>query len=115
MSSTPRFLQGTYPFTGAGLEKGVPLEGLTGFRVPDGYRAQPVYFRGGNPTGELVVVALLRDGVAVRLFPIGARDAVHVPLSIVEDVEAPSTLELQVMAPEGLTGCVVVDLGLVEV
>ncbi|WP_432541373.1 molybdopterin oxidoreductase [Kineococcus sp. SYSU DK002] len=115
MSSTPRFLQGTCTFTGAGLEKPVPLEGLSGFRVPDGHRAQPVYFRGGNPTEELLVVALLRDGVVTRLFPVGAKDAVHVPLSIVEDVEAPSTLELQVMAPEGLTGSVVVDLGIVEV
>nr|WP_218886450.1 molybdopterin oxidoreductase [Kineococcus aurantiacus] len=108
-------MQGTYAFTGAGLEKTVPLEGLAGLQVPDGHRAQTVYFRGGNPTEELVVVALLRDGVVMRLFPIGAKDAVHVPLSIVEDVEAPSTLELRVMAPEGLSGSVVVDLGVVEV
>ncbi|WP_432562936.1 molybdopterin oxidoreductase [Kineococcus sp. SYSU DK003] len=115
MSSTPRFLQGVHPFTGAGLEKPVALDGLASLAVPDGHRAQPVYFRGGNPTDELVVVALLRDGVTMRLFPVGAKSSVHVPLSIVEDVEAPSTLELRVMAPEGLAGTVVVDLGLVEV
>ncbi|WP_328292162.1 molybdopterin oxidoreductase [Kineococcus sp. NBC_00420] len=115
MSSTPRFLQGAHPFTGAGLEKLVVLEGLPSYSVPDGARAQAVYFRGGNSTDELVVVALLRDGVTMRLFPIGAKGSVHVPLRIVEDVEAPSTLELRVAAPEGLTGTVVLDLGLVEV
>ncbi|MEW1956135.1 molybdopterin oxidoreductase [Kineococcus sp. NPDC059986] len=115
MSSTSRFLQGAHPFTGAGLEKFVPLEGLAPYTVPDGARAQAVYLRAGNSTGEMVVVALLRDGVVMRLFPVGARGAVHVPLRIVEDVEAPSTLELQVAAPDGLTGTVVVDLGLVEV
>ncbi|WP_432511789.1 molybdopterin oxidoreductase [Kineococcus sp. SYSU DK001] len=114
MSSTPRFLQGVHPFTGAGLEKPVTLDGLR-HTVSDGLRAQPVYFRGGNPTDELVVVALLRDGVTTRLFPVGAKGSVHVPLSIVEDVEAPAVLELAVLAPEGLTGSIVVDLGLVEV
>jgi hypothetical protein len=115
MSSTPRFLQGVFPFTGAGLEKTVGLDGLPSYTVPDGLRAQAVYFRGGNPTDEVVVAALLRDGVVMRLFPLGAKASVHVPLRIVEDVEAPSTLELRVMAPEGLTGSLVVDLGLVEV
>ncbi len=60
-------------------------------------------------------MALLRDGVPMRLFPVGARGAVHVPLRIVEDVEAPSSLELRIAAPDGVTGTVVVDLGLVEV
>lgn len=115
MSSTPRFLQGVHPFTGAGLEKFAPLEGLAPYTVPDGARGQAVYFRGGNSTDEMIVVALLHDGVAMRLFPIAARGSVHVPLRIVEDVEAPSTLELRVGAPDGLTGTVVVDLGLVEV
>lgn len=115
MSSTPRFLQGAYPFAGAGLEKPVVLDGLPAYTVPDGSRAQAVYFRGGNSTEELIVVALLRDGVTMRLFPIAAKGSVHVPLRIVEDVEAPSTIELRVAAPDGLAGTVVVDLGLVEV
>jgi len=113
--TTPRFLQGAHPFTGAGLEKLVPLPGLDGYTVPDGARTQAVYFRGGNSCDEMVAVVLLRDGVAMRWFPIAARGAVHVPLRIVEDVEAPSTLELRVAAPDGVSGTVVVDLGLVEV
>ncbi|WP_432501445.1 molybdopterin oxidoreductase [Kineococcus arenarius] len=115
MSSTPRFLQGAYRFTGTGLEKPVAVEGLESYTVPDGSRAQPVYFRGGNSAPEMVSVVLLRDGVPMRWFPIGAAGATHVPLRIVEDVEAPSTLELHVAAPDGLTGTIVVDLGLVEV
>ena len=115
MSSTPRFLQGAYAFTGAGLEKLVPLEGLPSYTVPDGVRTQAVYFRAGNSSDEMVSVVLLRDGVAVRWFPVAARGATHVPLRIVEDVEAPSVLELRVAAPDGLSGTVVLDLGLVEV
>ena len=113
--TTSRFLQGVHPFTGAGLEKPVPLAGLDGYTVPDGSRAQAVYFRGGNSCDEMVTVVLLRDGVPMRWFPIAAKGATHVPLRIVEDVEAPSTLELRVAAPEGVTGSVVLDLGLVEV
>ena len=58
---------------------------------------------------------LLRDGVPMRYFPIGAKGDVHVPLRVVEDIEAGTALELHIGGPEGLTGSVVVDLGLVEV
>jgi assimilatory nitrate reductase catalytic subunit len=46
---------------------------------------------------------------------IGAKAAVHVPLAIVEDIEPESQLEILVGAPEGVSGQVVIDLGLVEV
>lgn len=51
----------------------------------------------------------------MRYFPIGAKGAVHVPLAIVEDVEPESQLELLIGAPEGLSGSVLIDMGLVEV
>ena len=51
----------------------------------------------------------------MRYFPIGAKASCHVQLAVVEDIEDGSVLELQLAAPEGLTGSVVVDLGLVEV
>jgi assimilatory nitrate reductase catalytic subunit len=44
----------------------------------------------------------------------GAKDGVHVPLRVVEDIEGGSVVELQLVAPLGVTGTVVVDLGLVE-
>ena len=36
-------------------------------------------------------------------------------LRVVEDLLADTVLELRILAPEGLSGTVVVDLGLVEV
>jgi assimilatory nitrate reductase catalytic subunit len=115
MHSTPRFLQGIFPFEGQGVDKPAPLHETLTYTVPMGVTTQPLYFRGGNATDELVTAVLLRDGAPMRYFPIGARDAVHVALAVVEDLEEDSVLELHLAARDGLTGTVVVDLGLVEV
>lgn len=115
MHSTPRFLQGIFAFEGQGVEKPLLLHESLTYTVPAGIITQPLYFRGGNSTDELITVVLVRDGAALRYFPIGARSATHVPLAVVEDVEDGSVLELHLAAPEGLLGTVVVDLGLVEV
>jgi assimilatory nitrate reductase catalytic subunit len=50
----------------------------------------------------------------MRYFPIGAKSDVHVPLRVVEDIEGGSVIELALVAPIGLSGTVVIDLGLVE-
>ena len=115
MHSTPRFLQGAYPFTGHGLDKPGPVDPALGYVVPAGATTQPVYFRGGNSTDEMVSVVLVRDGSPMRWFPIAAKGATHVALRVVEDLLGDTRLELQVAAPEGVAGTVVVDLGLVEV
>ena len=115
MHSTPRFLQGVFPFEGKGIELPFPLNGSLCYVVPDGVTAQAVYFRGGNTTAELVYLVLMRDGAPMRYFPIGARGEVHVPLRVVEDLDSGSRVELYLAAPEGVSGAVVVDLGLVEV
>ena len=115
MHSTPRFLQGIFPFEGQGVDKPVPVHDTLTYTVPMGVTTQPLYFRGGNSTDELVTVVLLRDGAPMRYFPIGARDAVHVQLAVVEDLDDGTVLELHLAAPEGLTGTLVADLGLVEV
>lgn len=83
--------------------------------MPAGITTQPLYFRGGNSTDELVTVVLVRDGAPMRYFPIGARSDTHVALAVVEDLEDSTILELHLAAREGLTGTVVIDLGLVEV
>jgi assimilatory nitrate reductase catalytic subunit len=108
------FLQGIYPFTGAGLDKPVPIHSELLHYVPDGVINQTLYFRGGNSTPELITVVLMRDGVPMRYFPIGARSDVHVPLRVVEDIEGGSVIELHLVAPEGVAGAVVIDLGMVE-
>jgi assimilatory nitrate reductase catalytic subunit len=115
VKSTPRFLQGVFPITGEGLAKPGPVDPSLRYTVPPGTSAQALYFRGGNSTGELVYVLLLRDGEPVRWFPIGARGDVHVPLRVVEDLPGGTVVELHAAAPDGVTGELVVDLGLVEV
>lgn len=115
MASTPRFLQGIFSFTGSGLDKPELIDPSLSFVVPPGVTAQPLYFRGGNSSHELVVVTLLRDGVPMRLFPMGAASGVNIPLRVVEDVDPDTVLELVIAAPSGTSGEVVVDFGLVLV
>ncbi|MGU3433140.1 molybdopterin oxidoreductase [Actinomycetes bacterium M1A6_2h] len=112
MASTPQFLQGVFSFTGHGLGKPEPIDSMS-FVVPQGLTAQPLYFRGGNSSDELIVVTLTRDGESMRVFPMGAKSSVNVPLRVVEDVDPDTTLELVVAAPEGCSGEVVVDFGMV--
>jgi hypothetical protein len=113
--STPRFLQGVFTFEGKGLDRPAPIAPELSYVVPDGVATQAVYFRGGNAAAELVTVVLMRDGKPMRYFPIGAKGDVHVPLRVVEDLLAGTAIELWLGAPAGVSGTVVVDLGLVEI
>jgi len=115
VTSTPRFLQGVYPISGEGLAKPGPIDPALRYQVPAGSSAQALYFRGGNSTGELVYVLLVRDGRPMRWLPIGAKGDVHVPLRVVEDLTGGTVVELHAAAPEGVTGDLVIDLGMVEV
>ncbi|MDQ0632683.1 hypothetical protein QFZ40_000592 [Arthrobacter pascens] len=108
------FLQGIYPFRGSGLEKPVPIHSELSHYVPDGVINQALYFRGGNSSPELITVVLMRNGVPMRYFPIGAKSDVHVPLRVVEDIEGGTVIELYLVAPDGVGGSVVIDLGMVE-
>jgi hypothetical protein len=115
VNSIPRFLQGVYTFEGKGLDRPAPLAPELSYVVPDGVFAQAVYFRGGNAAAELVSVVLMRDGMPMRYFPIGAKGDVHVPMRVVEDLAAGTSVDLWLAAPAGLAGTVIVDLGLVEI
>jgi assimilatory nitrate reductase catalytic subunit len=115
VKSTPRFLQGVFPISGEGLAKPGPIDAALRYTVPNGQSAQALYFRGGNSTGELIYVLLVRDGEPMRWFPIGARSDVHVPLRVVEDMPGGTVIELHAAAPDGVAGELVLDLGLVEV
>ena len=114
MRSHPRFLQGAFPFVGAGLDSPVKLDGGPTYKVPADRRAQLVYFRGGNSTDELICVSLVRDGEPMRLFPLGARAGTHVALRVVEDLLPDTEIEIHVAAPEGMSGTAIVDIGVVE-
>lgn len=114
MEPIPRFVQAVRPFTGVGLDDYQPFDPPLRYTVPEDGRAQCVYLRAGNSSDELVCVVLTRDGAPSRLFPVGAKESVHIPLRITEDLLSDTTLELHVSAPEGVTGTVVVDLGILE-
>ncbi len=114
MDATPRFLQTIAEFDGRGLDDYFPLDPPLSYTVPEGAQAQCVYFRGGNSTDELVCIVLLRDGRPMRLFPIGARQAIHFPLRVTEDLLSETRLDVHISAPKGVSGSVVIDLGLLE-
>ena len=115
MRSTPRFLQGVYTFEGKGLDKPELLDPALAYVVPVGATTQPVYFRGGNASAELVSVVLVRDGTPMRYFPIGAKNHTHVAMQVVEDLEPGTGVEVHAAAPAGVTATLVIDLGLVEI
>jgi len=110
----PRFLQAIRTFEGRGLDEYLAFDPPLVYRVPDGREAQCVYFRGGNSSSDLICVVLTQDGAPMRLFPVGAKASVHVPLRIVENLLTDTELELHVAAPAGTGGTVIVDLGILE-
>jgi hypothetical protein len=114
MEARPVFLQGVFPYVGQGLGAATPLGGLA-YLVPSDKRSQLIYLRAGNSAGELACITLTRDGAPLRLFPVGARAAIHVPLSVVEDRYPESRLEVLVSAPAGVSGEIVLDIGLLEI
>lgn len=113
--STPRFLQGVFSLEGLGLEAPALLHPTLTYTVPPGASTQPVYFRGGNSSDEMIYLTLVRDGVAMRYFPIPARGSIHVSLRVVENLLSDSLLEVFAAAPKGTTAVIVVDVGLVEI
>jgi hypothetical protein len=114
IDSEPKFIQGIIPFTGAGYTQPVPLAGAS-YVVPTDKRGQPLYFRAGNSSAEMIAIMLMRNGKPMRYFPIGAKSSQHVQLAVVEDLAPETKLDLMIAAPEGVSGSVVVDLGLVEI
>ena len=114
MYSKPRFIQGVFPFEGGGLFHPFALRDAS-YTVPDGHRAQLIYFRGGNSLDEMIYLALMRDGLPMRYFPIGAKSDTHVALAVVEDLLAGTRVEVFVAAPETARGTVVLDIGLMEI
>jgi hypothetical protein len=114
-SSTPRFLQGVFPVEGRGLDAPFLLDPTLTYTVPPGSSTQPVYFRGGNSTDEMICVTLVRDGTPMRYFPIAAKGATHVSLRVVEDLLSDTVIEVFAAAPVGISGSLIVDVGLVEI
>jgi len=115
MLEKPSFIQGIFAFEGRGLERPAPLRPEAAYSVPPDKRAQLVYLRAGNPASDLIYLLVSVNGRPHRYFPIGAKASLHIPIAIVEDLAPESRLELTVVAPEGLRGSVLVDIGLMEI
>ncbi len=115
MESVPKFLSGIFAFTGNGLDSAAPLAATLTYTVSANRHAQLVYLRAGNSSAELVCLTLLRDGKPMRLFPIGAKASEHVPLTVTEDLQPETKLDILFSAPAGTSGHIVIDLGLIEV
>ena len=112
IEATPKFVQGVFAFAGAGYDA---PSAVASYTVAADKRAQPVYLRTGNSSDALVVLTLTRNGELMRLFPVGAKAALHVPLAVVEDISPETVLELSISAPTGVEGTIVLDFGLLEV
>ena len=115
METTPRCLNGVFGFTGRGLAAAAPLDASLVYTVPADRRSQLIYFRAGNSADALIALTLMRDGKPMRTFPVGAKASVHVPLAVVEDLFPDNRVEVFVAAPEGASGEVVLDVGLLEI
>jgi assimilatory nitrate reductase catalytic subunit len=63
----------------------------------------------------MVYLVLRQNERPLRLFPIGAKAATHVPLAIVEDIMPEARIDVLIAAPEGVRGTLMLDLGWVEV
>jgi len=112
--AAPRFLQGIFPFAGRGVYEPTLLHDDLTYLVPSKHTAQVIYFRAGNLSDDLLYLTLTANERPTRYFPVGPKSDIHVPLAIVESYPAGTSLQLFIAAPRGLTGSVVVDLGIVE-
>ena len=115
MLEKPVFIQGLFSYVGSGLDNPVPFSTPVAYMVPPDKRAQTVYFRAGNPSPELVYLVLTRRGIPMRYFPVGAKDGIHVPLAVLEDIPPGSMVELLIAAPRGVESTVLIDVGLMEI
>lgn len=115
MLEKPAFIQGVFEFEGCGFDKPVSFSSPAAYKVPPDKRAQTIYFRAGNACPELIFMVLTRSGQAMRYFPVGAKNAIHVPLAVLEDISPGSAIEVLVAAPYGTKSSVILDIGFMEI
>jgi assimilatory nitrate reductase catalytic subunit len=114
-AAMPRFLQGIFPFAGRGMFDPVPVDDSLSYTVPAGKSAELVFFRAGNLSDDLLYLSVTLNGNPLRYFPVGSKGDVHVALAIVEPHPAGACLGVCVGAPRGLTGTLVLDVGILEI
>jgi hypothetical protein len=115
MLEKPAFIQGLFFWEGQGLERPMSFDPRVTYQVPPDKRSQTIYFRAGNPSPEMIYLVLTRGGKPLRYFPVGAKDAIHVPLAVIEDLSPGSAVEVLVAGPAGLKSSVLLDVGFMEI
>ena len=115
METTPRFLNGVFPFTGSGPGQVGAARHRAGLHRAGGQALAADLLPRRQQQRRAGLLSLMRDGKLMRMFPIGAKGAMHVPLAVVEDLMPDSKLEVFVAAPAGVSGSVVLDIGLMEI
>ena len=115
MLEKPVFIQGLFTYHGFGLDHPVCFDPPVKYVVPGDKRAQTIYFRAGNPSGELIYLVLTSRGKPMRYFPVGTKAAIHVPLAVLEDIPPGSPVEVLVAGPRELKSSVVIDIGFMEI
>jgi hypothetical protein len=103
---TTVLLQKIAAFEGRGLHSPAPLD-LT-YTVPQGCTAGVQYVGAGNTSDGMVNVTLLKNGETMRHFPIAAGGAMHVPLSIVDDLRPGTAIEIVAAAEDA--GTLILDV-----
>ena len=112
--ATPRFLQGVYPFVGRDIFGSIPLHADLTYTTPAGASAELAYVRAGNSSDDLIYLVILANDVPLRYFPLGPKADTHVGLAIVEKHPAGTLITVHVSAPRGVTGAVILDIGIME-
>jgi assimilatory nitrate reductase catalytic subunit len=112
--STPRFLQGVFPFVGRGIYESEAVEHDLEYVVPDGHRARVLYVRLGNHALGLIYLTLTANGSPIRYFPVGPQGALHIPLAIQEAHPAGTKLTFSLAAERGVSGTLILDVGIEE-
>lgn len=107
----PVLLQTITVFEGSGLLEPKPL-GLT-YTIPAGRTSGMFYFRAGSTVSGMVNVSVMRNGKLMRYFPVASNSAMHVPLSIVEELPGGTRIDIYA-AGEG-SGVLILDIGYIEI
>jgi hypothetical protein len=115
VNEKPAFIQGLYSYEASGLECPMSFNPPVTYTVPADKRAQTIYFRAGNASGEMIYLVLTRNGEPMRYFPVGAKGAIHVALAVLEDLTPESHIEVLVAAPSGVESSVLLDIGFMEI
>jgi assimilatory nitrate reductase catalytic subunit len=102
------------PFAGRGVFDLAPVNDSLSHTVAPGMVFEVPYFRAGNMSDDILYLTLSINSKPVRYFPIATKGDIHVPLAIVELYPAGTRIDVCLAAPRGLTGTVVVDVGLIE-